>query len=140
MVRDVSRKMGSAKEKKIIKVNEIFTQDIVLSVRAHMLYLSFYIFKMVVNTTEYKDPTVKPMLILLAKVFALKQLQLDSTACYETGFFAQGSKNLLMESMKKALTDLRPLMIPLVELDSDEYRDKSYLSAIGNKWGDIYEA
>lgn len=31
-------------------------------------------------------------------------------------------------------------MIPLVELDSDEYKDKSYLSAIGNKWGDIYEA
>ncbi len=30
-------------------------------------------------------------------------------------------------------------MIPLVELDTDELRDKSYLSAIGNKYGDIYE-
>ena len=30
-------------------------------------------------------------------------------------------------------------MIPLVELNSDEILDKSYLSAIGNKYGDIYE-
>lgn len=41
--------------------------------------------------------------------------------------------------MKKAMTELRPHMIPLVELDTDELRDKSYLSAIGNKYGDIYE-
>lgn len=31
-------------------------------------------------------------------------------------------------------------MVPLVELDTDEILDMSHLSAIGNKWGDIYEA
>jgi len=77
---------------------------------------------------------------LLAKVYALKQLMIESTACYETGFFTAGSKGLLIEAMKKALQELRPHMIPLVELDSDELRDKSSTSAIGNKWGDIYEA
>ena len=30
-------------------------------------------------------------------------------------------------------------MIPLVELKPNEIFDKSYLSAIGNKYGDIYE-
>jgi hypothetical protein len=30
-------------------------------------------------------------------------------------------------------------MVSLVELDTDEELDLSYLSAIGNKWGDIYE-
>jgi len=30
-------------------------------------------------------------------------------------------------------------MIPLVELNTNEFNDKSYLSAIGNKYGDIYE-
>lgn len=30
-------------------------------------------------------------------------------------------------------------MIPLVELTSDELQDMSHLSAIGNKYGDIYE-
>jgi hypothetical protein len=41
--------------------------------------------------------------------------------------------------MKKAVLELRPQMIPLVELDSDELKDMSYMSAIGNKYGDIYE-
>ena len=41
--------------------------------------------------------------------------------------------------MKQAVQDLRPQMIPLVELDNDELMDFSYLSAIGNKYGDIYE-
>lgn len=30
-------------------------------------------------------------------------------------------------------------MIPLVELKSDELLDFSHMSAIGNKYGDIYE-
>ncbi len=30
-------------------------------------------------------------------------------------------------------------MIPLVEVNSDDASDKTYLSAIGNKYGDIYE-
>jgi hypothetical protein len=67
-------------------------------------------------------------------------LQQDSTALYETGFFGKNAKNLLMDSMKRALTELRPHMIPLVELNNDEFSDMSYLSAIGNKYGDIYEA
>ena len=60
--------------------------------------------------------------------------------CYETGYFGKGSKELLLEATKQALTQLRPHMIPLVELNSDEILDMSHLSAIGNKWGDIYEA
>jgi len=61
-------------------------------------------------------------------------------ACYETGFFSNGSKPLLLDSMKKALIELRPQMIPLTELNSDEILDMSHLSSIGNKWGDIYES
>ena len=70
----------------------------------------------------------------------MKQLSIDSTACYEIGFFGNGAKPLLLESMKKLLTELRPHMLSLTELNSDEILDMSYLSAIGNKWGDIYEA
>ena len=78
-------------------------------------------------------------MLLLAKVFVLKQLTLDSVACYESGFFTSGSKNLLLDSMKLAVNELRPYMIGLVELGSDELQDMSHLSAIGNKYGDIYE-
>lgn len=45
---------------------------------------------------------------LLARVFAMKQLLLDNAACYETGFFSRGSSELLMNTMKKALKELRP--------------------------------
>lgn len=76
----------------------------------------------------------------MAKIFALKQLTLDSTACYETGFFGAGSKTLLLDAMKQLVVELRPHMIPLVELNVDELIDMSHLSAIGNKYGDIYEA
>jgi Acyl-CoA oxidase len=41
--------------------------------------------------------------------------------------------------MKQALKDLRPHMIPLTELDTTPELDMSYLSAIGNEYGDIYE-
>ena len=50
-----------------------------------------------------------------------------------------GANELLMSSMKQALKDLRPHMIPLTELDTTPELDMSYLSAIGNEYGDIYE-
>ena len=44
-----------------------------------------------------------------------------------------------MESMKSALNQLRPHMVPLAELDTTSELDLTYLSAIGNEYGDIYE-
>lgn len=82
---------------------------------------------------------MRPLLHLLARVFALKQLNLDCVSLYETGFFSHGSKELLLQAMKEAVIELRPHMIPLVELNTDELFDLTYLSAIGNKYGDIYE-
>jgi hypothetical protein len=42
--------------------------------------------------------------------------------------------------MNKALLELRPHMIPLAELKTNSEMDMSYLSAIGNEYGDIYES
>ena len=72
-------------------------------------------------------------------MFALKQLLIDCAACYEAGFFSRGSNELLMSTMKTTLKDLRPHMIPLTELNTTPEMDLSYLSAIGNEYGDIYE-
>lgn len=65
---------------------------------------------------------------------------MDASSCYETGFFGHGSKPLLLEVTKQTMVQLRPHIVPLTELNSDELVDMSHLSAIGNKWGDIYEA
>ncbi len=107
--------------------------------KAHHTYLSLKIFRISVENRNFKDPNIKPLMDLLAKVFILKQLTIDCDALYETGFFASGSKSLLLDSMKRAMVELRPHMIPLVELQTNEIVDMSYLSAIGNKYGDIYE-
>lgn len=64
---------------------------------------------------------------------------IDSVVCYETGFFGVGSNELLMTGMKKVLKELRPHMVSLAELDTTPEMDMSYLSAIGNEYGDIYE-
>lgn len=64
---------------------------------------------------------------------------MDSAPLYETGFFKRGSEGLLNESYKLALIELRPHMIPLIELNYDSIVDNSYLSSIGNEYGDIYE-
>jgi len=142
VVRKVLAKISAAKEAKQNRkfiINDLYAQDIIQMSRAHVLYISFVIYRTIVETTEFKDKNIKPLLILLAKVFALKQLSLDCSACYETGFFGAGSKDLILDSMKVALVELRPHMIPLTELNSDELYDGSHLSSIGNKWGDIYE-
>ena len=55
----------------------------------------------------------------------------------ETGFLGKGSGKLMDQALKQLLTDLRPQMVPLVEV-SDKFTDFT-LSSIGNKYGDIYE-
>lgn len=140
MVSQVLQKLADSKENHKVKVNELFAQDIIQMNRAHMMYLSFVIFRQEIETRPFKDKAIKPLMELLGKIFALKQLSIDASACYETGFFGHGSKPLLLQAMKTALTQLRPHIVPLTELNSDELVDQSHLSAIGNKWGDIYEA
>jgi Acyl-CoA oxidase len=88
--------------------------------KSHHMYMSFLVYKQTIESHKFKDEKLKPIMLLLAKIFALKQLSLDSIACYESGFFSTGANNLLLETMKFAVTELRPYMIGLVELDSDE--------------------
>ena len=76
--------------------------------RSHILYLSFRVFRHKVESQKWKDPKILPLMQLLARVFAMKQVLLDNAACYETGFFSRGSSELLMNTMKKALKELRP--------------------------------
>ncbi len=122
-IRELFQNLADSKASKVEKANDLFAPEIVSLVRAHMLYLSFTIFRNTIETTEFKDNRILPILILLAKIFALKQLTIDSTSCYESGYFGSGSKKLLIEAMKKSLIELRPHMISLVELESDELVD-----------------
>lgn len=108
-------------------------------VKSHMLYLCLSMYRRRVEAHSYRNERTKHWLLHLAKVFCLKQLTLDCQPCYESGFFQPGASELLSEGMAKALAELRPMMVPLVELEYCSDADMSYLSAIGNEYGDIYE-
>jgi len=49
-VRDVIDKMEKSKEKKVIKINELYAQEIVLMIKSHMLYMSFVYFRNLIET------------------------------------------------------------------------------------------
>lgn len=75
MVRKVLQKIDAAKEakkRKMFIINDMYAQDILLMSRAHVLYISFVIYRRIVEKTEFKDKNIKPLLLLLAKIFALK--------------------------------------------------------------------
>jgi hypothetical protein len=71
------------------------------------------------------------------KIFALKQLLLDSQGLYETGFFGLGSGRLLDLSYRELLKQMRPQMVGFVE--SFPESSQFVPSTIGNAYGDIYE-
>ncbi len=138
-VADVLKKLSQKGMKKKTAMNDLYAQDILAMSRNHHLYMSYLIYVQDVDKLQPKDKNIKPHLVLLGKIFALKRLLEDSSTLYETGFFTTGAKQAMGAAMEQLLRILRPQMIPLVELESDEMQDKSYLSAIGNKYGDIYE-
>ena len=70
-------------------------------------------------------------------VYGLNELRKDSSPLYDCGYFKAGSNAILFEELKKNVQILRPQYIPLIEA----MRTPDYLlnSAIGNKYGDIYQ-
>ncbi len=71
-MRDVTFKLQNTKAKKKVLENDLFAQDLMQMSKAHHTFLSFYLFRSRSESTEFKDPKIKPLLILLAKIFALK--------------------------------------------------------------------
>jgi Acyl-CoA oxidase len=103
--------------------------------RAHIQYLMCVMAKEYVSGHQFADKTLRPLLLLLIKIFALKQLANDA-GLYACGYFHQDSQLLVDDSLHQLLTELRPHMIPLVETFANDVQD---YNVIGNKYGDIYE-
>jgi len=120
--------------------NETHAPDIYQLSECHMMLATFKICRNYVERGDFKDENLRAVLTLLLKVFALRHLQKDSMPCFEAGFFGKGSLLLLNNSMKARLVDLRPHMIPLNEYKMVMDDHFVNISAIGNKYGDIYES
>jgi hypothetical protein len=137
-VRRTIAKIDGATESKKVVFNDICAQDIIKMSKVHMLYQTFKLTYDEILRDKFKDQNVKKVLVILAKIFALKELEIDSHACYETGFLQSGSNSLIEEALDVSLKELRPYMVDLVEMRPD-HTDNSYLSSIGNEYGDCYE-
>jgi hypothetical protein len=70
----------------------------------------------------------------------MHEIRKENQNLYETGFFGPGAIQLLNDSYNEALRELRPHLVPLVEMSDLELEDSWNVSTIGNKYGDIYEA
>ena len=77
-VQEVSRLMKESTAHKKEQENEIFAIDIARMTRLHLIYVTFKMARKRLETHEFTDSNVKAFLMVGLKVFALKQLLLDS--------------------------------------------------------------
>ena len=72
IVKDVMSRFSSSKEKPKTKLNDLFAVDLITMSHTHMIYLCFTIFLESIEKKTYSNPKSKEVLLLVAKVFALK--------------------------------------------------------------------
>ena len=107
-VREVTKLMNESTAHIKEKENEIFAIDIARMTRLHFIYATLRMGRQRLDSHKFTDLNVKTYLILGLKVFALRQLLLDSQSLYETGFFGLGSGRLLDLSYRELLNQMRP--------------------------------
>lgn len=87
VVRDFLKKISDKNTPKKILLNDKHASDLLRMSKNHHQYLSFVIFCQAIETENFKDPNIKPLMWLLARIFALQVLSQDSVLLYESGFF-----------------------------------------------------
>lgn len=123
-----------------IKQNDLYADEVQRLTQLHLKYVIFMMARQRIEENQFKDQRIKPLLILLLRIYCMKEILRDNTLLYEEGFFGKGSVGLLNDAYNTCLRELRPHMIPLVELTDLSKEDSWNVSTIGNRFGDIYEA
>lgn len=139
-LKQVTTALNSSKASSKEKANDIFALDVERSARHHLIYINALMVKnslLSMNST-FKNKNNVPIMLIILRVYCLKEIMKDTSSLYEAGFFRAGSGQLLDDAFKQALKDLRPHMIPMVEV-MHEGSFTPWGSTIGNPYGDIYE-
>lgn len=131
--------LNSSDKHEKIKQNDIFADEVQRLTQLHLKYVMFMMARQRIEENNFADPAIPQILLLLIRVYALKEILRDNQLLYEEGFFGKGSVKLLNDAFNETLLELRPHMIPLVELTDLSKEDAWNVSTIGNKFGDIYE-
>jgi Acyl-CoA oxidase len=76
--------------------------------KSHIMYVTFLTFRDGIKQMNTKDPKIQENLYNLCKLFALNELMIDSSACYETEYFKARTGLLIMDTIKHLMTLIRP--------------------------------
>jgi hypothetical protein len=120
-----------------VKDNELFAQEKVRMIKAHLAYVSFYILRTLESRHPVNDKQLQKHLLLLTKIHALDVLIKEGAAAFDAGYFAKGALGHLTTALDQLLVQLRPQLLSLTE--AMYIPDHKHPSAIGNEYGDIYE-
>jgi hypothetical protein len=82
-----------------VKDNELFARMKLDMIKAHMEYITLYLYRTQIEQTPIKDSRIKPILMDLYKTWALRTLLDDCGAVFEAGYFAP----IANQNMRKAL-------------------------------------
>ena len=119
--------------------NSLYALELVELANAHIKYVTFYNFRQRLLRGDIKCKGVVKILTNLCMLFGLNIIHTDSKMVYQTGYFGSGVSysELVLNAIKQINIELRPQAISIVE--SFGIRDEFLQTAIGNKYGDIYE-
>ena len=119
------------------KDNELFAQAKMKMVRAHMTYLNFYVYLADIQKQDFKDKRIRPILLDMVKISALKSLMDDCGPVFDSGYFGPSAWKNMQLAFDQLIKKIRPQLVPLGEIKM--YPDDVLVSSIGNYYGDIYE-
>lgn len=102
-----------------------------------MTYLNFYVYRADIERQKFKDDRIRPILLDMVKICAVKSLMDDCGPVFDSGFFAPSAWKHMQQALDILIQKTRPQMLPLAEIKN--YPDNLVVSSIGNKYGDIYE-
>jgi len=135
----ISKLIQESKASKKDFTNTLHATDIVKVSQEHFRYLTFWNFRERVTNNSFKCKKLEGHLTNLCLLYGLQSLKQDTSACYESGYFAVGRpfSTFMNDAFKHLLKEIRPYAISLIE--GYGISDEVIMSAIGNSYGDIYE-
>lgn len=129
--------MTDSKAPSMTKDNELFAQQKMKMVRAHMTYLNYFVYRSDVEKHQFTDARIRPILMDLVKICSLRSLLDDPGAVFDSGYFAPSAWKNMNLALDSLIKKIRPQLLPLGEIKN--YPDYMIMTNIGNSFGDIYE-
>jgi len=137
----VSVVQGIVKAKDTIKgrtlFNEVYQQDQIAFSTNHLVYYSIWAARNHLEKSQIKCPNLKKHLESLFTVYGLMELQKDPVSLFECGYYQPHHAQVISDAIKLYVKALRPQHVSLIE--AFDVPDSVLNTAIGNKYGDIYE-